>query len=167
MFASSVTLAPALRPVRATHGASPALSGFAMGTMIQTICGPMPVERLMAGDLLVDADGQIVELRGLQRRDVSARDLVQIDPSAIGLGMAPGDLMRPLVVAFGQSVAIQDWRTNVLFGKPALTAAQNLIDGVHVHTRKGRGGKIVTLFFDRPTLVIANGLRALVNPSDV
>jgi len=165
MFATSVTLAPALRPVRVANRALSAPSGFSTGTMIQTICGPMPVERLMAGDLLVDADGQIVELRSLRRRKVAARDLVQIDPSAMGLGMAPGDLMRPLVVAAGQRIAIQDWRTNILFGKPALTAAQNLVDGVHVHGRTGRGGTVIDLSFDKPTIVIANGLRALVNPS--
>lgn len=166
MFASSVTLAPALRPTAPAARRSVAPAGFAPGTMIRTICGPRPVERLMAGDLLLDADGQIVELRSLRRTRVAARDLVQIDPSAMGLGLAPGDLMRPLVVAAGQCVAISDWRTDVLFGKPALTPARKLVDGVHVHTRAARGGTVISLSFDDPTILLANGLRVLVEPSN-
>ncbi len=166
MFASSVTLAPALRPAAPTARPKAAPVGFAPGTMIRTIYGAMPVERLMAGDLLLDADGQIVELRAVRRHRVAASDLVQIDPSAMGLGLAPGDLTRPLVLAAGQSVAISDWRTEVVFGKPALTPAQKLVDGVHVHRQAAHSRTVIALSFDKPTIVLANGLRALASAAN-
>lgn len=169
MFAALVTLAPPPAPRSDQRNVTARAAmpvGFGHGTMIRTICGPRPVERLMAGDLLVDAQGQIVELRGLRRKRAAPRDLVQIDPSAMGLGLAPGDLTRALVVAAGQHLAIRDWRTDVLFGAPAMTQARSLVDNLHVRADVGTTQEVVELVFDQPTIVLANGLNALVSASD-
>ena len=170
MFASAVTLAPvtlAPLPPAAPRPAprKRAIAGFAHGTMVRTVWGPRAVETLMAGDLLLDAKGQIVELRGLRRRRAAAGDLVQVDPSALGLGMAPGDMTRPLVVGAAQKLAIRDWRTEILFGKPALTAARALVDDTNVRPVAGKGRMLVVLEFDSPTVILANGLNALVGES--
>jgi hypothetical protein len=161
MFASLVTLAPPPAP-RATQSKRSLPAGFGIGTQIRTICGARAVEQLMAGDLLLDANGQIVEVRAIRRTRVMAADLVQIDPSAMGLGMAPGNLTRPLVVAAGQQLATRDWRTQVIFGTPVLAAAQSLVDGVHVRKLAVGAEWIVQLEFDEPTRILANGLTALV-----
>jgi hypothetical protein len=161
MFATLVTLAPP--PALRTRTRDVLLPvGFGLGTQIRTICGTRAVENLMAGDLLLDATGQIAELRGVRRSVASKHDLVQIDPSAMGLGLAPGDLTRPLVVAAGQKLAIRDWRTDIVFGAPALTQARALVDNLHVRAGVTGARVIVELMFDQPTVVLANGLNALV-----
>lgn len=170
MFVAQITLASppaALRIApRKVAKAATRPAGFARGTMIRTIFGTRPVESLMAGDLVLDVQGQIVELRGLRRTCTFRDDLIQIDPSAMGLGLAPGDLSRPLVVAGGQSVAVRDWRTDVLFGGPSLTPARALVDGVHVRALPKHKQTMFTLEFDQSTVILANGLNVLVAPSN-
>lgn len=152
MFAQTITLAPPLRQKRA---APP--TGFARGTMIRTITGPRPVERIMAGDLLLDCTGQIVELRQVTTRRAFARDLVEIHPSAMGLGLAPGRLDRALRLARGTAVALRDWRSELLYGGTALTPAANLVDGLHV-TRPKTGAMLYDLRCDSAVVVQADGL---------
>lgn len=157
MFASQVTLAP-LPPRRVACPKPVAPVGFGLGSMVRTVWGLRRVESLMAGDLLLDAQGNMVELRAVRRKQVAGRALVQIAPSAMGLGLAPGDLSRPLVVAAGQPVAVRDWRTEVLFGGAALAPAQSLLDGVTV-TRLNTGKRVVVeLGFDAPVVLLVNGL---------
>jgi hypothetical protein len=111
----------------------------------------------MAGDLLLDLHGQIVELRGMRRTHLAARDLVQIDPSAMGLGLGRPGPVRPLTLGAGQPVAQRDWRSTILFGGAALVPARALVDGVHV--RRPRGGRVVcVLEFDQPALLRVEGL---------
>lgn len=164
MYATSISLAPPLAS-RRPRTSQTTMNGFAQGTRLRTITGPRAVERIMAGDLLLDADGQIVELRSLVTRRARARDLVQIAPSALGLGLAPGCLDRALVIGAGQKLALHDWRTELLYGKPALTTAQALVDGLHVQPC-ATGTVIYQLGFDRDCVIVANGLKALVRKSD-
>ncbi len=162
MFATSISLAPPLpRPRASKRG----INGFAKGTRLLTIAGPRAVEQIMAGDLLLDADGQIVELRSMIARSARAKDLVQIDPSALGLGTAPGYLDRALIIGADQKLALHDWRTELLYGKPALTTAQALVDGLHV--RPGATDmRVYQPGFDRDCVIMANGLKALVRGSN-
>lgn len=162
MFATSISLAPPLAKPRASK---PGIMGFATGTRLLTITGPRAVEQIMAGDLLLDADGQIIELRSMTTRNAKARDLVQIDPSALGLGGAPGFLDRALVIGADQKLALHDWRTELLYGKPALTTAQALVDGLHVRPC-ATDTKIYQPGFDRDCVIVANGLKALVRGSN-
>ncbi len=167
MSALSISLAPALPLSRSRlPAARPAADdarpqGFARGTQVRTIFGLRRVEAVMAGDLLLDAQGQIVELRAIRQIKARPRDLVRLDPSAMGLGCAPGRLDRALVVGAGQKLAMRDWRTDVLFGKAAMTQAAKLIDGQHVHQHPGPR-VLYELTFDRDCVIEADGLKALV-----
>lgn len=162
MFATTISLAPPLaRPApRVT-----ALPGFARGTMLQTITGPRAVERIMAGDLLLDHDGQIIELRSLRQRRVLACDLVEITPAALGLGQAPVPGQQSLIVGAGQKLGMRDWRAELIYGKPVLTKAELLIDQVTVD-RPEDGAMLYRPGFDRDCVILANGLPALVRASD-
>ncbi|MDD7972372.1 Hint domain-containing protein [Roseinatronobacter alkalisoli] len=163
MFESTVSLAPALRqrPSRHHPGAGIAPRGLAAGTLVRTIAGPRRVETLLAGDLLLDVDEQIVEIRAIRKYEARADDLVQVDPSALGLGMAPGRLDRALTIGRGQKLAIQDWRSQVVFGKPALSAAEALIDDINVRKRTDAGALLCELTFERPTVILADGICVL------
>ena len=158
MYATTVSLAPPPpRPVARRT----AVQGFATGTVLRTITGPRAVERIMAGDLLLDADGQIIELRSLRSRTAHAHDLVEVTPAAFGLGLAPALGAPALVVGSGQKLGMRDWRTELLYGKPSLTEARRLVDNATV-LRPARGARLYQLGFDRDCVVVANGLPALV-----
>lgn len=167
MSAHSISLAPAL-PLsrlysRAIHPVSSEsrIQGFALGTQVRTICGLRHVEGLMAGDLLLDAQGQIAELRAIRKTNARPPGLVRIDPSAMGLGCAPGRLDRALVVGSGQQIAMRDWRTDMLFAKVAMAQAARLIDGQHVHSHP-EACVLYELVFDQDRVILADGLKALV-----
>lgn len=167
MISDSVSLAPFLgvsvkRKPAARGGA---VTGFATGSLIRTIFGPCRVEALMAGDLLLDATGQIVELRGIRKRRVQARDSIQLAPTVLGLGRTPGRLDRPLVVGAGQKLVMRDWRSEILFAKPAMTTARALVDGVHI--RRGAAGHVTLhqLQLEQGCLLVVDGLQALVAAS--
>ncbi|MBR3369025.1 MAG: Hint domain-containing protein [Rhodobacteraceae bacterium] len=165
MFENTVTLAPALRrkPVDALRGTQIAPAGLAAGTHVRAISGPRRIETLMAGDLLLDVDDQIVEIRSVRKFKGRKDDLIQVDPSALGLGMQPIPVGQVLIVGRGQKLAIHDWRSHVLFGKPLLTAADALVDGIHVHKELTEDVDLCTLSFDKPTVIQANGIFALVS----
>lgn len=165
MFENIVTLPPALRrkPKNTDLRNKIAPSGFAAGTYIRTITGPRRIETLFAGDLLLDVDDQIVEIRSIRKVTVHKDDVVRVEPSALGLGMPPVGLHHDLTVARGQKLAIQDWRSHVLFGKPVLSSADTLVDGVHVRKVAVSEMQLCTLCFDRPTVIQANGIHALAS----
>ncbi|MFN7004029.1 MAG: Hint domain-containing protein [Roseinatronobacter sp.] len=166
MFATPISLAPPLaRPVRTPQSGQRPIQGFARGTLLRTITGPRPVERIMAGDLLLDADGQIIELRSMRHHFARAADLVEITAAALGLGLAPAQDGSAMVVGMGQKLGMRDWRTELIYGKPAMTEAQVLMDSVTVQ-RPARGARLYQLGFDRDCVVVANGLPALVRASD-
>ncbi|WP_071798530.1 Hint domain-containing protein [Natronohydrobacter thiooxidans] len=164
MYATTISLAPPLARAKPRARTS-ALPGFAAGTLLRTITGPRAVERIMAGDLLLDAEGQIIELRSLRCRRASARELVEITPAALGLGLAPALRQKSLVVGAGQKLGMRDWRTDLIYGAPALTEAQALIDSATVQ-RPTEGAMLYRLGFDRDIVVVANGMPALVRASD-
>ena len=160
MFTTTISLAPPLaRPKRRLPDTRP--HGFAAGTLLQTITGPRAIERIMAGDLLLDADGQIVELRSMRQHHATATDLVEISPAALGLGLAPARRPAALVVGRGQKLGMRDWRTDLIYGKPAMTEAQTLVDSLTVHP-PSHDARLYVPGFDRDCVVLANGLPALV-----
>ncbi|MFN4057749.1 MAG: Hint domain-containing protein [Roseinatronobacter sp.] len=154
----TITLAPALAP-RAKPAVSNSLpKGIGLGAQVKTIFGLRAVETLMAGDLLLDAHDQIVELRGVRRAQVAARDLVQIDPSAMGLGMGTLSPARPLILGAGQMVAQRDWRSEVLFGGASLCPARALVDRLHVRAGGTSARVLCVLEFDTPVILHADGV---------
>ncbi len=171
MSAHSITLAPPLpasaprAPRARAEGGHNTACGVARGTRIRTIFGLRRVEEVMAGDLLLDARGQILVLRAVQRRQLRGRALVRIAPSVLGLGGVPGQLDRALLVGAGQQLALRDWRTEVLFGKPALTRSANLVDGVHV-THHAGPRVVYDLRLDQHAVIEVDGVGALLPALD-
>lgn len=163
MFGPTISLAPPLAHPSAQRPQNN-IQGFAAGTLLRTITGPRAVERIMAGDLLLDVKGQIIELRSLRQFRAKARDLVAITPAALSLGLAPAQRRAPLVVGAGQKLAMRDWRTDVIYATPALTEAQRLVDSVTIQ-RPGVGAMLYQLGFDCDCVVVADGIPALVSAS--
>lgn len=164
MYSTTISLAPPLARSK-PRARITALPGFAAGTMLRTITGPRAIERIMAGDLLLDADDQIIELRSLRHRIARPSELVEITPAALGLGLAPSLRQTSLIVGAGQKLGMRDWRSALIYGQPTLTQALALVDEVTVQ-RPERSAMLYRLGFDRDCVVVANGLPALVRASD-
>ncbi len=160
MFETSISLAPPLARA-SVDGRPKSMCGFAAGTILQTITGPRAVERIMAGDLLLDADGEIMELRSLRRNYAEAGDLVTITRSAPALARDLATVAPALVVGAGQKLGMRDWRSDLLYGGPAMIEAKQLVDAVTIQKSKS-GAMLYQLGFDRSCVIRAHGLPALV-----
>ncbi len=156
MVAYNISLAPPLRkPARpATRP-----QGFARGTLVRTIFGQRPVERLMAGDLLLDTDGQLVTLRALRQVRVEPEDLVRIAPGEA----APG-LERALIVGADQKLALRDWRTDLIYGSGVMACAAQMVDGRSLRQLKV-ARQLFQLEVGSDCVIHANGLPALLRGS--
>ena len=166
MFADSISLAPALK-MRPDSCAKPrlGLQGLAANTIVRTIFGLRPVSNLMVGELLLDTRNRMVELRCIRIHHAKPDEMVRVEPTAFGLGLAPGRLDRALVVGAGQKLGICDWRTEILFAAPALSPAVRLVDGVNLH----EGTEPATLYelgFAQDTIITADGITTLIRGSD-
>ncbi|TVS02776.1 MAG: hypothetical protein EA407_08855 [Rhodobacteraceae bacterium] len=156
MVAHSISLAP---PLRKPAQAGEHLQGFGRGTLLRSVFGLRPVERLIAGDLLLDAEGQINELRAIRQMRAAPGDMVRLVPSE----SLPG-LSKPLIVGVGQKLELRDWRTELLYGQGAVTRAARMVDGQHVrHLATPR--QLYQLSFDVDCVILANGLPAVVHAS--
>ena len=104
------------RPHRLEIGVAPAaltlgarLSGFGAGTLIDSACGVIPVESLLAGDELLTVDGGRAILRGMHVVTLHDALAVVIDPSvtrpdlpATSFVIGPGQaIARPEALAGG------------------------------------------------------------------
>lgn len=167
MFTESISLAPPLKAINRITPAPRCLGpqGLAGETVVRTIFGLRAVSRLVAGDLLLDTHNRMVELRSIRKYRAKSAEVVRVEPSAFGLGLAPGRLDRTLVVGGGQKLGVCDWRTEILFSAPALSPAARLVDGVNLH----RADCPVTLFqlaFDDDTIITADGITTMIGGSD-
>lgn len=139
-----------------THQNPCPIGGFAAGTMIRTLWGFVPVERLMAGDVIIDAAGTLHSLRAVTQRSVGADGVVDIDTCTL----RHGELDATLSVAADQEVMFTDWRTRILGAAGAVPVAANrLRDGVLVRYSRAQATRVFALQFDAAVIIIANGLR--------
>lgn len=133
------------------------LSGFVAGTRIATPMGYVAVERLMAGDLVLTADGRHVRVHG-----VSMQDGVALTGQAAPVCFAVGqmDNMRPLRLAQGQNVRLTGWRAQLFFDADAvLVPAIAFVDGTTVVIDKRRGAlRYFNLIFPGHELILAENI---------
>ena len=134
-------------------------SGFATGTLVRTLAGDRPVETLFAGDLLIDAGGRPVTLRGRQCRRLSRAALVRIMPGALD---PAARLDRDLVVGADQPVVHADWRTRLLSDGAAAVAAWRLVDDMLITAEEQSNFQLWSLILDRPATLRINGLRVAI-----
>lgn len=115
---------------------------FARGTPIETRNGPINVENLVAGDLVLTRDGSFKPVVWIGKRGLQGRDLIR-KPN-----------LRPVVIranAFGENVPSQDVsvspqhrvalssiKSDFMFGtRDVLVPAKNLVDGGSVYIDEG------------------------------
>lgn len=128
---------------------------FTAGTLIETPGGPVPVERLQTGDLVLTLDDGAQPLRWTGMRAVAAQGAhapVHIKANTFGTH-------RPLVVSPQHRILVRDTAAELLFGEAeVLVAAKDLVNGASVWRRQGGHVTYVHLLFDRHQIVFSEGL---------
>ncbi|QYX56416.1 Hint domain-containing protein [Roseovarius sp. SCSIO 43702] len=137
---------------------------FVAGTLIETPRGPVAVEALAAGDMVVTADHGAQPLRwvgcaripaALIAREPAFRPVV-IRQDALGEGRPAQDLH----LSQQHRVLIGDWRAEVMFGHAEiLVAARKLVNDRTILLEAVTGDvTYYHLLFDRHEIVLSNGL---------
>lgn len=148
------TLLATLPPVQhASRRSRP--TGLIAGTPVLTAEGEVPVEFLLAGDIVITRRGP-VELRGTSTVVARNIEVVVIEPGAPVSGQMPG---QALVVPADQQVLVRDWRATILHGQSEmLTPAASLVDDLLVRREKRAIQRLVRLHFDAPQVIRAGGI---------
>ena len=137
---------------------------FCEGTLIATPRGEIPIERLLVGDLVLNADGEAIPIRWIGRRRISVGTLrrrPQFRPVRIRRGaFGNGRPRRDLRISPQHRVLLSGGAVEMLFGEDSLLApAVHLVDGLGVCIDPP--DEAVTyyhLLFDRHELVLSEGL---------
>jgi hypothetical protein len=136
---------------------------FCSGTMIDTSTGPLPVQDLTIGDLVVTLDAGAQPLRWIARRDLSAEALhrmpqlrpIQIEAGALGSGMPAATLC----VSPQHRILLRSAIARQISGaSEVLVAAKHLCDlpGIAVVSPQ-TAVSYVHFLLDRHQIVTANG----------
>ena len=139
---------------------------FVAGTMIETPTGPVRVEALRIGDLVLTQDDGAVPLRWIGHRVLTARELsaapqlspISISKGALGKGIPEVDLL----VSPQHRILVRSRVARRMFGEDeVLVAAKHLLglDGI-VQLHDQPSVHYVHIAFDHHQLVFANGAQA-------
>ncbi|NYS24413.1 Hint domain-containing protein [Rhodobacteraceae bacterium 2376] len=153
------TIVPrATAPQATTLPRVPRLCGFGAGTLIETASGPVAVESLLAGDMLLTADGAQAVLRGMQVVTLHDALAVVIAPASSEGGLTG----TGIVIGPEQAIA----RPDMLAGSGlTLRSAE---PSRLIHSMPGlRMQRVPTLRLyqlqcDRDVTIVTHGLHALL-----
>ena len=135
---------------------------FTPGTQILTEHGPVTIEELAVGDLIVTRDHGLQPLRWIGQRDLSLADLIvqpQLQPVRIAAGaLGAGLPTRNLLVSPQHRMLIEGARAELLFGDAeVLVAATHLTGLARVSQVLTKGVCYIHLLFDTHELIEAEG----------
>jgi len=137
---------------------------FADGTLIETPDGPVRVETLRPGDMVMTLDSGPLPLRWVGRRVMSPdvlRAQSQLRPITVAQGtFGQGLPEQDLVLSPNHRLMLSDWRVEMLFGERDVLAAVRMLDALPgIAPKEALGGIAYNhLLFDRHEIVIANGM---------
>lgn len=133
------------------------------GTRVDTTRGPVPVEDLRRGDMVLTLDGDPRPVRWIGAKKLDAEDL-RADPDKYPIRFAPGALgagqpARTLRVSPQHRMFLQDWRAELLFGEEqVLVPAKSLVNDHSI--RRDTGLEEVEYFhilFDAHEIIFTEG----------
>ncbi|MFN4201812.1 MAG: Hint domain-containing protein [Tabrizicola sp.] len=137
---------------------------FTAGTRIMTEHGPVAVEDLRAGDMVVTRDNGLQPLRWIGQRRLSKAELQarpQLQPVRIAagaLGAAKPD--RSMLVSPQHRLLIEGARAEMYFGEAeVLVPAKHLVGSAEVsRALPAEGVTYVHILFDRHEIVLSDGI---------
>ena len=135
---------------------------FTPGTRIVTDRGDIPVEDLVAGDLVLTRDNGLQPLRWVGQRKLSLADLI-VQPKLRPVRIAQGALgqglpCREMKVSPQHRMLVEGWRAEMLFGEAEVLVAATHLTGLPGVEQVLTGGvTYVHIMFDRHEIVLADG----------
>ncbi|UXX82729.1 Hint domain-containing protein [Roseovarius pelagicus] len=128
---------------------------FVRGTEIHTAAGPVPIERLVPGDMIWTVDRGMQPLRWIGRRRVAARGTLA--PILIRAGALGNSC--DLRVSPQHRILLTDWRAEMYLGaREALAPAKHLVNGHDIVREPGGMVEYFHIMFDQHELVHAGGI---------
>lgn len=139
------------------------LACFTPGTLIETLRGPCPVERIACGDRLLTRDSGYQPVRWVGRRDLTADDLAlnpALRPILIEKGaFGPGRPDRDMMVSPQHRVLLSGARTELVAGESeVLAAAAHLVGHPGIRRVTAPGASYIHFMFDRHEIVRSDGI---------
>ncbi len=124
------------------------------GTGIFTSDGVLPAEFLGRGDRIITRDGGMAQVRNVSPRQAKTR-CIGVAPGCLGNARPTGQV----TLLADCPVLLRDWRAKALFGKPrAVVPISRLLDGQYICDLGVLDVHIITLQFDEPHILYADGL---------
>ena len=149
---------PVARPV--SEPASRPDEGVLAGTLVETVTGWLPIERLSAGDEIYTHDGGLRPIRALRRHSVGPCPRILISGGVLGNDQS-------LSLPAGQQVLVDGPALETLFDLPvAVARVGDLVghEGIRALEPAGRAD-LWQLMFDEEELVWAAGAMRLYCPA--
>ena len=137
---------------------------FTAGTRIMTDLGPVAVEALSPGDLVLTRDNGLQPLRWIGTRRLSYADLLarpELQPIRIGLGALDGvGPDRAMLVSPQHRLLIEGPRAEMYFGDSEVLVPAKHLTGLAEVTRvlPAEGVTYVHILFDRHEIVQSDGI---------
>ncbi|TMV90511.1 Hint domain-containing protein [Thioclava sp. BHET1] len=138
---------------------------FTRGTLIDTVFGPVPVEELEVGDMVITQDDGPRPIRWIGRRRVQGKG--NFAPVRIASGTLGNK--RDLMVSQQHRILLSDWRASLLFGEDeVLAAAKHLINDTTIRLMPCEEVEYFHLLFDQHQILTSdNCLTESFHPGDI
>jgi len=135
---------------------------FTPGTLMATIGGQVPVEKLRVGDRVITRDNGFQEIRWIGQKTLDASALKSqphLRPVLIRKGALGPDLpARDMMVSPQHRMLLASAEMSLLFGEPeALIAAKHLVDRAGVRRAAPATVTYLHVLFDHHEVVLADG----------
>lgn len=138
-------------------------AGIAMGTIVLTLDGEIPVEHLSAGDRVITRDTGIATLRAVHMREVTFAPY-KISADRLGDGRPAIDTF----VAADQHILVRGLLARALYSADsAMVPVSNLADGEYITKCEEQTLRLYELEFDTDHVIYANGLEVASNVREV
>lgn len=136
---------------------------FTPGTLLDTLCGPVPVEEIAVGDMVLTRDSGYRPVRWVGRRDLSLADLIarpDFRPVQIARGALGADCPdRDMLVSPQHRMLLTGAGAELLVGEAEVLVAALHLDGRAGVTRvlPREGVSYVHVMFDEHEIIRADG----------
>ena len=127
---------------------------LALGTMVLTLDGILPVEFLSPGDRIITRDGA-TRLASIEVSVVQNARVIRIAAGTLGIDRPEGDV----IVLPDQPILIRDWRAKAMYGTTsAMVPAARLADGAYIRAEVVDEMRFYTLRLTKEAVIYAGGL---------
>jgi hypothetical protein len=129
-------------------------AGIALGTVVMTLDGEIPVEHLSVGDRIITRDSGMAVLKSIHTQEITTRPY-RISADRLGPGRPDVDTL----VTADQPILVRGLLAKALFASDsAMVPVSRLADGEYIAKCEEQTLRVYELEFDTPHVIYANGL---------